>query len=251
MNNYKIGIFDSGIGGITVLKELIKILPNEQYIYYSDSKYNPYGSIDSDRLFKITCNIVEYFIEKKCKAVVIACNTASAVCSKRLREKYKNLIFIAIEPAYKMVYDYAYDKNALVMATPGTINSEKFKNLYNKYNNGKTTLLACDNLAHMIEEKDKNLDAYLFDLLSPYKDKISVVVLGCTHYPLIKDNIKRILGDVCFFDGAPGCGKQLERILKEQNLLSDSNNRNIEFFDSSNSDEKKKRFFEIINNGFI
>ena len=247
MDNRKIGIFDSGIGGVTVLKELIKILPNEEYIYYSDSKHNPYGNIDDDKLFEITCNIMDYFVENNCKAVVIACNTAGAKCSKKLREKYNNIIIVAIEPAYKMVYDYAYDKDTLVMATPGTINSEKFKNLYNKYNNGKTFLLPCDNLAHMIEDEDKTLNDYLYSLLKHYINKVSVVVLGCTHYPLIKENIKNILGDITFFDGAMGCSRRLRYLLDESNLINKRGVGKITFIDSNNSKEKENRFYEIIN----
>lgn len=141
--NQNIGIFDSGIGGVTVLKEIIKVLPNENYIYYSDSKNNPYGD-KSDEEIKIICdNIVKYLINKNCKVIIIACNTASAKAAEFLREKYNKAHIFAIEPAYKMVYDFAYEGNTLIMATKGTIESEKFNLLYNKYNNNKTELLAC------------------------------------------------------------------------------------------------------------
>ena len=112
-----IGIFDSGIGGVTVLKEIIKILPNENYKYYSDSKNNPYGDKTDEEIIKICNKIVSNFIEQKCKAIVIACNTASAKAAKTLREKYPETPIIAIEPAYKMVHDFAYDQVKLVMAT--------------------------------------------------------------------------------------------------------------------------------------
>ena len=176
--NEAIGIFDSGIGGVTVLKEIINILPNEKYIYYSDSKNNPYGD-KSDQQINIFCeNIVEFFITKKCKAIVIACNTASAKSVQYLREKYKNIPFVAIEPAYKMVYDYAYEKTTLVMATKGTIESEKFNLLYHKYNNYKTYILPCVGLADIIEEGNKEkLDKYLNKNLGLYKGKVENVVL--------------------------------------------------------------------------
>ena len=112
-----IGIFDSGIGGVTVLKEIIKILPNENYIYYSDSKNNPYGDKKDEEIIEICDKIVSNFIKQKCKAIVIACNTASAKAAKTLREKYPEIPIIAIEPAYKMVHDFAYDQVTLVMAT--------------------------------------------------------------------------------------------------------------------------------------
>lgn len=138
-----IGIFDSGIGGITVLKEIIKILPQENYIYYSDSKNNPYGDKSDEEIKKICDDIVQKLIQQNCKVIVIACNTASAKTAKFLRKKYKDILIFAIEPAYKMVHDFAYDKKTLVMATKGTIESEKFNLLFKKYDNHKTTLLAC------------------------------------------------------------------------------------------------------------
>ena len=135
MENNNIGIFDSGIGGITVLKEIVKVLPNYNYIYYSDSKNNPYGDKSDEEIISICDNVVKYLLDKGCKTIVIACNTASAKAATFLRNKYKNIIFVAIEPAYKMVFDYAYNDSTLVMATKATIESEKFNMLYEKYNN--------------------------------------------------------------------------------------------------------------------
>ena len=173
-----IGIFDSGIGGVTVLKEIIKEIPNENYIYYSDSKNNPYGDKKDNEILRICDNIVKYLINKDCKVIVIACNTASAKAVSYLRNKYKNIPFIAIEPAYKMVHDFAYNEQTLVMATKGTIESEKFNILYNKYDNHKTTILPCIGLADLIEEGNKEkIEKYLKDLLEKYKGKVKNVVL--------------------------------------------------------------------------
>ena len=176
--NKPIGIFDSGIGGVTVLKEIIKLIPNEKFIYFSDSKNNPYGD-KKDSEIKTRCDeITKFLLEKSCKLIVIACNTASARAANFLREKYKDLPIIAIEPAYKMVYDYAYEKTTLVMATKGTIESEKFNLLYHKYNNYKTYILPCVGLADIIEEGNKeNLDRYLNKNLGIYKGKVQNVVL--------------------------------------------------------------------------
>lgn len=240
-----IGIFDSGIGGVTVLKEIIKILPNENYIYYSDSKNNPYGDKTDEEIIEICDKIVINFIEQKCKAIVIACNTASAKAAKSLREKYPYIPIIAIEPAYKMVYDFAFDKVTLVMATKGTIESEKFHKLYNKYDNHKTYLMACQGLADIIEEGNKEkIEKYLKKNLSEYIGKVHNVVLGCTHYPLIQDEIKDVLGDVEFFNGAESLAKHLKDILEENDLVNNSDDKGrIEFFDSSNSEYKRERFF--------
>jgi glutamate racemase len=174
----KIGVFDSGIGGATVLTELVKVLPNEDYIYYSDSKNNPYGDKTQKEIIEICDNIVQFFIQKNCKAIVIACNTASAEAVTYLRKKYKTIPFIAIEPAYKMVYDYAYDEATLVMATKGTIESEKFNLLYKKYNNHKTKLLPCIGLADVIEDGNKEKQKEVLEkMLGQYRGKIKNVVL--------------------------------------------------------------------------
>lgn len=239
-----IGVFDSGIGGVTVLKEILKILPNENYIYYSDSKNNPYGDKSDEEIFNMCDKIVKDFIDKKCKAIVIACNTASAKAAKKLREKYPEEIIIAIEPAYKMVHDFAYEKPTLVMATKGTIESEKFHRLYEKYDNHKTYLLACKGLADIVEEgNEEKIEKYLKENLSEYVGKVENVVLGCTHYPLIQEQIKDVLGNVEFFNGAPNLAKHLKDILIEKNIINKINEiGHIEFIDSSNSEYKKERF---------
>ena len=244
--NGKIGIFDSGIGGITVLKEIIKILPNENYIYYSDSKNNPYGNKTDEEIKKICDNIVKYLISKECKIIVIACNTASSKAVNFLRKKYPQMIFVAIEPAYKMVYDYAYEKPTLVMATKGTIESEKFNLLLKKYDNHKTYLLPCVGLADIIENDNKEeINKYLKENIGIYKEKVENVVLGCTHYPLIQKEIQKVLGQVKFFNGAPNLAKHLKDILKEENLLNDNGNGKIEFEDSQKLKRKEERFFKV------
>lgn len=244
MNN-PIGIFDSGIGGVTVLKEIIKILPNENYIYYSDSIHNPYGEKSEEELLSYVNEIMEYFIDKKCKAVVFACNTATALTISEMRDKYKNIIIVGIEPAYKMVYDYASDKKTLVMATPATINSEKFQTLYHEYDNHKTILLECLGLANLIEEgKMDEINKYLNDKL-PQKENIEIVVLGCTHYPLIKNEIKKVLGQVIFYDGGQGVALRLKNLLEENKLISNDIGK-IEFYDSSNNKDKETRFYELL-----
>ncbi len=246
--NEAIGIFDSGIGGVTVLREILKVLPNENYIYYSDSKNNPYGDKSDDQIHELCENIVNLFIEQKCKAIVIACNTASAKSAQYLRDRYRDIPFIAIEPAYKMVHDYAYNESTLVMATKGTIESEKFNLLYHTYDNHKTILLPCIGLADIIEEGNEDkIKIYLKEHLESYRGKIKNVVLGCTHYPLIQGEIQNVLGQVTFFNGAPYLAKHLQEVLEEKHLINNKGMKaTIQFIDSSNDEQKKKRFFEII-----
>ena len=241
-----IGVLDSGIGGVSVLREIIKLIPKGHFIYYSDSINNPYGDKSKDEVYVIVKNIVAYLLDKGCIAIVLACNTASAICVKRLRSEYPDTLFIAIEPAYKMVHDYNPEGNTLVMATKGTLESEKFLALYHKYDNNKTTLLSCSGLADLIEKGNmEDVNLYLENNLKKYKG-VDNVVLGCTHYPLIKENIRGVLGVVKFFDGSVGVSKELLRQLELRNINYDNQKLKIEFIDSSMDDSKEKRFRELI-----
>lgn len=225
MNNNKIGMFDSGIGGLTVLKELRKLLPNENYVYYADSKNNPYGEKSDEELMDIVTNIVNFLIEKEVKIIVIACNTATTRCINRLRKMYPDMIFVGTEPAIKVACDKNY-KNTLVMATPGTIKSERTHELVklNKRSDQKITLLPCKGLADAIESGNKDrINKVLHRLLDKYTcENIDSIVLGCTHYPHVKKNIKEIFPNAKLIDGNKGVSKQVKRQLESHNLLSNS-----------------------------
>ena len=241
----KIGIFDSGIGGVTVLKECIHLNPGFEYLYYSDSIHNPYGDQSKDTVIDYCVKIVDLLIYKGCKIIIIACNTASAMAVQYLRDHYSSIHFIAIEPAIKLAYD-TNQKGTLVMATKGTMDSEKFHDLYEKYHRDGYYLISCVGLANLIESNRKEeIAQYLRDNLSFYKDKVSNVVLGCTHYPLIKKQIREVLGDVEFYDGAFGVAKQLKRIILEFGYIGDQS-FSISFKDSTGDVEKEKRFYEIL-----
>ena len=143
-----------------------------------------------------------------------------------------------------MVHDYNPQGKTLVMATRGTIESEKFLELYHKYDNHNTILLSCIGLAELIEN-NKDVSKYLNELLGKYKD-IDNVVLGCTHYPLIKSEIKKVLGDITFYDGAKGVTKELLRVLKIHNINYEYKELEIKFIDSSQNEFKEKRFWELL-----
>ena len=197
MKQTKIGFFDSGIGGVTVLRECLRLNPNFEYFYYSDSIHNPYGDKSQNEILSIIDSIVVQLIQKGCFIIVIACNTASAIGVSYLREKYPDIIFIAIEPAIKLAYSNNCGSGTLIMATKGTMESEKFHSLYELYHCLDFYLLPCVGLANLIEHGDmKTLHQYLVKYLSSYKGRVSSVVLGCTHYPIIKDEIQEILGNV-------------------------------------------------------
>ncbi len=218
---YKIGMFDSGIGGLNVLEEVRKLIPNENIIYYQDSSNNPYGEKNDEDLWEIVNNIVKYLISNGVKEIIVACNTATTRCIKRLREEYKDIIFIGTEPAIKVATDNNY-KNILLLGTPGTINSDRLHELVLKNKSDQNIyLVECDGLANAIENDNKDEIVKLLNhYLDEYKDKnIDSVVLGCTHYCFIKDEIINVLGDIKLIDGNLGVARQAKKMLEENNLL--------------------------------
>ena len=237
-----IGILDSGIGGVTVLREIIKKFPVSKFIYYSDSLNNPYGDKEFSFIYACVKKAANYLLDRGCKVVVLACNTASFLCLDKLKEEYPKVLFVATFPPYQMV-DI---KKTLVMATVATLKSERFLKLYQKYDNHNTVLVPCSGLADLIEMgNDLEIDKYLFKHLSKYKG-VSNVFLGCTHYPLVKDKIKKVLGDVNFYDGASFAASELEQILKHNKIEYQFAKLTVEFVDSSNDSLKRERFFEYL-----
>jgi glutamate racemase len=217
----KIGVFDSGIGGLSVLEKLVEVLPGEDFLYYGDSKNCPYGTKSQDELIKIVSRIVDYFINNDCKLIVIACNTATTRCMKSLREMYPDMIFVGTVPAVKMACDNKCH-DTLVLATEGTIASERVHELIldNKNDDQEIYLVACNGLAEAIEEKNNELiDSILYNTLKEYLDySIDSVVLGCTHYPWAKENISKLFPNAKLFDGSLGVAREVKRQLELHNL---------------------------------
>ena len=215
MDNRPICFFDSGIGGATILREVVKLLPNEGYIYYADSINNPYGEKSKEELFTIVDNVVSKLLEFDPKAIVCACNTATAMVLGDIRKKYPNIIFVGTEPAVKVIYDYYKDKKSIVLTTKGTGESEKFLELFHKYETDNCKLVPAPELANLIEN-EKNTSFYLSNLLKDYIGT-EVVVLGCTHFPLVKNEISNVLGDVLFVDGSVGIANRINSLIKKSN----------------------------------
>ncbi len=224
MNKKPICFFDSGIGGATILKEVVKQLPNENYVYYADSKNNPYGNKTKEELFNIISSVVDNLLKYDPKLIICACNTATEVVLNDIRKKYPNLTFVGTEPAIKVIHDKYQNKKTLVLTTKGTGESKRFKALFNNYKTPDCTLIEAPFLAGLIEN-NKDPYPYLKDLLKNYKD-IDIVVLGCTHFPLAKEAIKKVLGDVMFIDGSIGITDRIKNILKD-NLNYNGGNINI------------------------
>lgn len=226
--NLPIGVFDSGVGGVSVLKELVRLLPNENYIYLGDSKNAPYGTKSHEEIFVHAENCARYLMDKGIKALVVACNTATSVCIDDLRSKYPDIPLVGIEPALKPAVTNGSNPVVVVMATPLTLKEKKFARLCSNYEKMADIVpLPCPGLMELIEQghtADETVKSFLENcFLSTGRNKIDAVVLGCTHYPFVKGAISRILPDALIYDGGEGTARQLKRLLEAEGLLSDRN----------------------------
>lgn len=234
----QIGFFDSGIGGITVLHDTLKILPNEDYIYYADTLNVPYGSKPKAEVKKYVLNAVEFIIQQGVKAIVIACNTATSVAIEELRAKY-SIPIIGMEPAVKPAIEKNDDvnKRVLVTATALTVKEEKLQKLIAKLDNKHVVdLLPLQGLVQFSERLEFNEDIvlpYLKEQLANYDlSKYETIVLGCTHFSYYKDLFRKLFPSLInIIDGNMGTAKNLKRILQELNLLNEGTGR-ITFYNS-------------------
>ena len=227
-NEKPIAVIDSGVGGISVLRELLKIMPWENYLYFGDSANAPYGSKSKSEVLELTRANLKALRERGIKALVIACNTATSAAAAALRAENPDLPIIGIEPAIKPAATLLESPRIIVMATPLTLKQEKYLSLAHRFSeNSEIIPLPCPGLVELIEGGDLDspaIDEYLEELFAPYADKkADAVVLGCTHYPHVKDAIARHApGSPIIIDGGEGTARQTRRRLGELSLLRDS-----------------------------
>lgn len=243
-NKYKsIGVFDSGVGGISVLREAVKKLPNEDFIYYGDSKNAPYGEKGVDEIRKLVFQVAETLVSRQVKAIVVACNTATSAAIDKLREKYKNMPVIGIEPALKPAIKLKRGGKIIVMATPVTLKENKFMRLMKQYEDfAEMVPVPCPGLAEIIEQGHFSgpvVNDYIETKLATYKEeKIAAIVLGCTHYPFVKEEISKVVSaNIPIIDGSEGTVRQLKRKLQSYNIINDKTEKGkIEIFNSLNEE---------------
>lgn len=249
MKNNPIGIFDSGIGGITIFDEILKLLPNENTIYLADSKNAPYGEKSKDLIIEYSIKNTEFLLNKGCKLIVVACNTASTNAVAVLREKF-DVPFIRIQPAIKPAALQTRTKAIGILATKGTLTSELF------YENSKTFAQGVDvveqrgdGIVDLIEsgkmhspEMDVLLKKYLYPML---EKKIDHLVLGCTHYPFLIPQLNEIIGyKVTIIDSGEAIARQTKNILQQENLLNDSGLQGKNYFYSNKNVSVLQHFLD-------
>ena len=217
-----IGVFDSGLGGISVLKELMALMPEENYIYFGDSANAPYGTRTTEEVRLLTMNAAAMLYERGIKALVVACNTATAAAITQIRKEYPNLIVVGIEPALKMATDRFPTGHVGIMATQVTLREEKLEHLVGHFPDVKVERIPAPGLVELVEQGKmdaEETEILLRKILSPYAGQLDSIVLGCTHYPFVKDTVQKILGDaVQVLDGGAGTARQTCRLLEEKGL---------------------------------
>lgn len=235
-NTNPIGVFDSGFGGLSVWIKLIEQLPNESIVYFADSANCPYGPKSQNEIIELSKKITEFLIEKQCKIIVVACNTATAAAIEYLRANYP-ITFIGMEPAVKPAAQQSKTGNIGILATKGTLEGRLFKETSQKYtHNMNVHIQIGEGLVEKVESGDLNSDSTL-ELLKKYihpmlEGNIDHLVLGCTHYPFLTEPIQKITGNkLTIVNPANAIALQTKRKLEENKLLNNSNSEsNYEFY---------------------
>ncbi len=230
MNEGPIGIFDSGVGGTSIWKEIIKLLPNENTLYLADSRNAPYGEKTKDEILKLSVKNTEFLLGNGCKIIVVACNTATTNAIKELRAIYP-IPFIGIEPAIKPAALQSKSKTVGVLATKGTLTSQLFHSTSENHAQGiKIIEQVGTGLVPLIEEgkaQSKEIEVLLTEFLRPMIDHgIDYLVLGCSHYPyLIPTLLKLLPADVKIIDSGEAVARQTRTVLERNKLLNPSNEK--------------------------
>ena len=220
-----IAVFDSGLGGISVLRELIRQMPCEQFLYFGDSANAPYGSRPTAEVRALTLEHIGELLPRGLKAVVVACNTATSAAIEELRHQYPDIVIVGIEPALKLAVEHCPTGRIIVMATEVTLREKKFSRLMTKYGASREILpLPCPELVRFVEKgllDGPEVEDHLRTILPPdLCAGTGAIVLGCTHFPFLKPVLQRIAGpEVRFFDGSEGTSVQTRRLLSERGSL--------------------------------
>jgi glutamate racemase len=251
-NNNPIGIFDSGFGGLTVMSAINKALPSENLIYFGDTAHVPYGTKSQNAILKFSKEITSFLVKNRVKLIVVACNTASALALPVLEKTLKIPIIGVIAPGARAAIDASKNFRIGIIGTEGTIGSKSYPKAINKLAKAKIYQQACPLLVPLVEEgwidgeiTDRTVKKYIKPLLAK---KIDTLILGCTHYPLLKKTLERNLDkNIILVDSATCTALEVKRILDKKSLLASKNGKKyLKFYVSDNPEKFKKigrRFF--------
>jgi glutamate racemase len=246
--NAPIGIFDSGVGGLTVAREVIRQLPNERFIYFGDTARVPYGTKSKDTIIKYTRQIIRFLESNNVKAIVVACNTASACALEEVGNEIKLPIIGVVKPGAAMAARATDNGKIGIIGTESTINSGIYQQLINKYRKNISVFLqACPLFVPLVEAgmlSDSITEEMAKRYLSQIQEKgIDTLVMGCTHYPLLRSTIRKILGEsIKLINPAYETVIELKSLLEINDILNASNVENINM--ASNTDNEIKQILE-------
>lgn len=239
--NKPIGVFDSGVGGLTVLNSIRKDLKHENIIYIGDNIHCPYGEKTKEQLLEYTTKICDYFISQDVKMIVLACNTTSANVLIELQTLYPQIQIVGV--INSTVHDFLNlnKKNVLVIATHATIHSHQYKDTIHSYDSSINVYeLETPLLVPLIEsgQYKKGIEDVLTDYLKSYKNKIDSLVLGCTHYPIVLDQFKKVMGDIAYISSSHAIVNEVSSYLKVHHLSNKSSKQGkISVYTTGNIDE--------------
>ena len=241
MQENEIVFLDSGVGGISTLAEAQKLLPSENFIYYADAANAPYGDKELPIVCELTKKAADFLLGYKPKALVIACNTATAAAVADLRALY-SLPIVGLEPALKPALKQ--EGKLLILGTALTVQADKLHNLLNRYaENRQVIILSGSGLVELIEEDlfSPKVERYLKNLLDPLAKEAAGLILGCTHYVFLRPILQRLYPSLPLFDGNEGAARRLRDLLAERNLLGGGSGQ-LEFFSSFTDPFFKEQF---------
>lgn len=235
MSGAPVGIFDSGVGGLSVAREIRAELPGESILYLADTAYCPYGGRPTDEITARSVAAVGELVRRRAKAVVVACNTATGAALERLRAEF-GVPIVGLEPAVKPAVQASRNGRVGVMATAATLRSDRFHRLIDTFaRDVEVVAQACPGLVEVVEAGDTGsprAEALLTELLAPFREaQVDTVVLGCTHYPFLRDTVAAIMGpSVRVLDSGHAVARHLARVLREGDLLAPEGNAGIRVF---------------------
>lgn len=245
-DNRPIGVMDSGMGGLSVVRALRKQLPDEKYIFWGDNKNAPYGTHTQQEILGLTWNIVDRILAQDVKALVIACNTATSAAAADLRAKL-SIPVLGLEPALKPAVEYAGDGKVVVLATEATLRLEKYQKLLARF--GRNTVsIPCPELVEFVEAGDtgsQKVVDYIAKKLEPYRNGLQALVLGCTHFVWLRDAAQAAAPGVEIFDGNEGLSRYMRVRLEREGLLAEGQTGSVELYTTSDDPatlEKMKAF---------
>ena len=236
-----IGVFDSGVGGISALQAMIRLLPQEHFIYYGDTANAPYGTKETEEVIRCVRKVTEKLTARNIKALVIACNTATGAAAYTLRREL-TIPVIGMEPALKPASELRKNGEILVLATPLTLHQEKFNKLMEKYGEGAVRV-PCTGLMELVEQENWSAaEGYLKEVFALYDlKKVDAVVLGCTHYVFLKEMIRKMLPEhIAITEGSDGTARQLKRVLARGRLLREDGEGKVELETSGRQEDIEK-----------